>query len=98
MALVTINRQRPLIGGPLTPRKGSRLGLSPWSRDAIGPADLQALEDRTEALNVVVSTVKRRDGQWMIRVRQNQRYCELVARGPLAICIHGALDDFEALP
>lgn len=98
MALVTINRQRPFIVGPLAPRKGSRLGLSPWSRDAIGPADLQALEDRAVGLDVIVSTVKRRDGQWMIRVRQGARYCELVARGPLAICIHGALDDFEALP
>lgn len=76
----------------------SRIALSPWSRDAANPVALAVLETRCEALGVRVSTVRRRDGSWMIRVRHEDhaRDISLVGKGGLEVVIAGALDDYEA--
>lgn len=74
--------------------KGDRIALSPWSARSMDPADKAALEKRAAALGVVVSTFARKDG-YMVRVHGSVT-TSLVARGPLAAIIAGALDDFEA--
>lgn len=72
--------------------KGDRIGLSPLSARNMDPADKAALEKRAAAMGVVVSTFTRSGKGYMVRVH-GSRTTELVARGPLAAIIAGALDD-----
>lgn len=74
----------------------ARIGLSPWSAKAMDPDEYAALEGRAAGLNVIVSTFRRSDKQWMVRVSRGEVTTSLVARGPLAAIIAGALDDWEA--
>lgn len=76
--------------------RSARIGLSPWSAEKMDQAELTALESRAAALDVTVSTIRRSDKQWMVRVHHNGQTTSLVARGPIAAIISGALDDFEA--
>lgn len=92
---------RPVAGlrtafRPVSP--GSRIAMSPWSRDVANPVALAILEARCVALRVGVGTVKRRDGSWMVRVHHDEydRNAHLVGAGPLEAVIAGALDDYEA--
>jgi hypothetical protein len=57
------------------------------------PDQKAELEKRAKAMGVVVSTFARKDG-YMVRVH-GSRTTSLVARGPLAAIVAGALDDFE---
>lgn len=65
------------------------------------PTELRTLEERADALGVLVSTRHldtrhEPDGYWRVRVRNGHGFVELRARGPLGSIIAGALDDFEA--
>lgn len=77
--------------------RGARIGLSPWSAETMGAEACAILEARAAALDVVVSTFKRRDNGWMVRVRKDRQTTSLVGYGPLVAVIDGALDDFESL-
>lgn len=80
----------------LGPDKGSRIALSPWSRQQMDPRARAILEARCDALGVYVSTVRRRDRSWMVRVDGGGQYrTSLVGAGPLDAVIAGALDDHE---
>lgn len=73
----------------------TRLGVSPWSREAMGPDELERLEARCRALGVYVTTVKRRDRSWMVRVgSDNDHVVSLRGVGPVTAVIDGALDDW----
>lgn len=78
----------------------ARIALSPWSRQANDPDELERLDARAAALGVYVSTVKRTKAPagWVVRVF-DKGYVHVVtlrAQGPLAAIIAGALDDWEA--
>lgn len=78
---------------------GSRIAMSPWSQDAANPVALAVLEVRAAGLHVIVSTVRRRDRSWMVRVNHEtyrDRRVSLVGKGPLEAVVAGALDDYEA--
>lgn len=78
----------------LRAERGRRIGLSPWARAALDPDELDRLEARCADLDVVVSTVKRGDNGWMVRVAGRYR-TSLVGYGPVSAVIAGALADHE---
>lgn len=50
----------------------ANLALSPWSKAAMDPAEIAALDERAGDLDCVVSTIKRRDRRWMARAIANR--------------------------